>query len=92
MDMMMMICPHGGGGSAFRGNSSFEPQEYMGTGDLCRVPPAMVRHARARQSSVTGPCGDCRKIPYVPGPRGQCSGKIRFVEKPRDKIRGSPCC
>ena len=60
------------------------PRGYMGTGDLCRVlhPPA-VRHGRARQSSGTGPCGDCRKIPCVPGPRGQCSGKIRFIEKPR---------
>ena len=53
------------------------PRGYMGTGDLCRVPhPPAVRHGRARQSSGTGPCGDCRKIPCVPGPGGQCSGKI----------------
>ena len=29
----------------------------MGTGDLCRVPPAAARHGRARQSSGTGPNG-----------------------------------
>ena len=31
----------------------------MGTGDLCRVPPAAVRHDRARQSSGTSHSGDC---------------------------------
>ena len=54
----------------------------MGTGDLCWVPWADVRHWRARQSSGTGPCGDCRKVLWVPDPQGQCSGKIRFIEKP----------
>ena len=54
----------------------------MGTGDLCRVPQAAVCHGRARQSSGTGPCGDCRKVLWVPGPRGQYLGKIRFIEKP----------
>ena len=54
----------------------------MGTGDLCRVPPATVHHGRARQCSGTGPCGYCRRVLYVPGPRGQHSGKIRFIEKP----------
>ena len=29
-----------------------------------------------------GPCADCRRILWVPGPRGQYSGKIRFIEKP----------
>ena len=37
-------------------------------------PPAAVRHGRARQS--------CRRVLWVPGPRVQYSGKIRFVEKP----------
>ena len=54
----------------------------MGTGDLCRVPPAAVRHGRAGQSSGTGSCGDCRRVPWVPGPQGQYSGIIRFIEKP----------
>ena len=53
----------------------------MGTGDLCRVPPAAVHPGRARQCSGTGPCGYCRKILWAPGPRGQYSGKIRFIEK-----------
>ena len=53
----------------------------MGTGDLCRVPPAAVRHGRARQSSGTGTYGDCRRVLWVPGPRGQYSGKICFINK-----------
>ena len=28
-----------------------------------------------------GPCGDCRRVLWVPGPRDQYSGKIRFIEK-----------
>ena len=54
----------------------------MGTGDLCRMPPAAVHPGRARQCSGTGPCGYCRRVLWVPGPRGQYSGKIRFIEKP----------
>ena len=54
----------------------------MGTGDLCRVPPAAVRHGRARQSSGTGLCGDCRRFPWVQGPLYQYSGIIRFIDKP----------
>ena len=38
---------------------------------------------RERQAnSGTGPCGDCRRALVVLGPRGQYSGKIRFIEKP----------
>ena len=54
----------------------------MGTRDLCRVPPAAVRHWRARQRSGTGPCVYCRKFLWVPDAWGQCSGKICFIEKP----------
>ena len=54
----------------------------MGTGDLCRVPPAAVHHGRARQCAGTGPCGYCRTVLWVPSPRGQYSGKIHFIEKP----------
>ena len=57
----------------------------MGTGDLCRVPPATARHGRAKQSSGSGPCADCRRFLWVLGPRGQYSGKIRFIEKPEYK-------
>ena len=54
----------------------------MGTGELCRVPLAAVRHVRARHTSWTRPCGECRRVLWVPGPRGQYSGKIRFIEEP----------
>ena len=54
----------------------------MGTGDLCRVPQAEVRHGRARQISETAPCRDCIRVLWVPGPRGQYPGKIRFIEQP----------
>ena len=50
----------------------------MGTGDVCQMPPAAVRHGRARQSSGTGACGGC----WIPGPQGQYSGKVRFIAKP----------
>ena len=46
----------------------------MGTG-------AAVRHGRSRQTSEPGPCGDCRRVLWVPGPWGQYSGKIRFIKK-----------
>ena len=52
----------------------------MGTGDLFRVPPAAVHHGRAWQSSRMGPCGYCRWVLMVPGPAGQYSGKIGFIE------------
>ena len=49
----------------------------MGTRDLCRVPPAAVRHGRGvRQRPGTVPCGDCRRVLW-----GQYSRKIRFIEK-----------
>ena len=60
----------------------------MGIGDLCRVSPAAVCHGRARQSSGTGQCGDCRRVLWLPNPRSQYSGKIRFIEKPRYKTMG----
>ena len=49
--------------------------------DLCRVPLAAVRHGRAIQTLESGPCGDCRRILWVPDPWCQYSGKIRFIEK-----------
>ena len=53
----------------------------MGPEDVCRVPLAAVRHGRTMQTSESGPCGDCRRVLWVPGRRGQYSGKIRFIEK-----------
>ena len=37
------------------------PSGQMGIEDLCRVPHSAVCNERARQSSGTGPCGDCRR-------------------------------
>ena len=36
----------------------------------------------SQANSGTGPCGDCIQVLWVPGPRGQYSGKIRFIENP----------
>ena len=69
------------------------PRGEMGPEDVCQVPLAAVRHGRARQTSESGPCGDCRRLLWVPGPRGQYSGKIRFIEKRGVQDEGgSPNC
>ena len=51
----------------------------MGTGELCRVPPSSGTY---RESQVMFRDGYCRRVLCVPDPRGQYSGKIRFIEKP----------
>ena len=53
-----------------------------------RVPPAAVHPGRARQCSGTGPCGYCRRVLWVPGPLGQYSVKICFIEKPGVQDKG----
>ena len=60
----------------------------MGTGDLCRVPPAAEHPGRARHCSGTGLCGYCRRVLWVTGPRDQYLGKIRFIEKPEVQDEG----
>ena len=60
----------------------------MDIGDLCRLPPAAVCHGREGESSETGPRGDCRRVLRIPGQRGQYSGKICFIEKPRVQDEG----
>ena len=47
--------------------------------ELSSEPPAAVRHGSARQSSGTGPCGVCRRVLWVPEPRGLYSKKIRLI-------------
>ena len=65
----------------------------MGTGDMCRVPPAAVRHGRVRQSSGTGSCGDCKGVVgiVVPfAPRG-LFGENSFYRAPGDKWVQETC-
>ena len=65
-----------------------EPQGGKWAQETCAVCP--VCHGRARQSSGTGPCGDCIRVLWVPGPRSQYSGKIRLIAKPgeQDEVGG----
>ena len=65
----------------------------MGTGDMCRVPPAAVRHGRVRQSSGTGSCGDCKGVVgiVVPfAPRG-LFGENSFYRAPGGKWAQETC-
>ena len=62
----------------------------MGTGDLCRMQryaPGVPGKAQGRElvGIVEGPSG-------VPGPQGQYSGKIRFIEKPGELDVGGGGC
>ena len=79
-------CPTGDG---YPGKIHFiEPKGGMVHWDMCLVPQTAVRQERARQSSGTAPCGDCRKVLWVPGARSQISGKLRFIEKPGVQYKG----
>ena len=57
------------------------PRGQIGPGNVCRVPLAAVRHWRARQTSASRLCRDCRRFLWVAGPWCQYSGQIRFIEK-----------
>ena len=60
----------------------------MGTADLCRVPPAAVRHGRARQSSGCGDrVGNCRRVLWVPGCGVSIREKIVLSRNPGYKTR-----
>ena len=89
-----IVAPFAPMGAGTRGKFVLSsPRGEMGPGDARRVPLAAVRHGRARQTSESGPCGDCRRVLWEPGPRGQYSGKIRFIEKYGVQDEGgSPCC
>ena len=70
-------------GGQYSGKIRFiEPQGVNGHRRLVPGDLAAIPHGRAKQSSGTGLCGDCRMVLWVPGPRDQYSGKIRFIEKP----------
>ena len=70
-----IVAPFASVGAFTRGKFVLSrPRETMG------MPPAAVRHGSARQTSKSGQCWLCRSVLWVPGPRGQCSWKIRFIE------------
>ena len=82
MRVVGIVAPFAPLGAGTRGKFVLScPRGKMGPEDVCRVPLVAVRHGRARQTSESGPCGDCRGVLGVLGPRGQYSGKIRFIEK-----------
>ena len=82
MRVVGIVAPFAPLGAGIRGKFVLlSPRGEMGPEDMCRVPLAAVRHRRARQTSESRPCGDCRGVLLVLGPRGQYSGKIRFIEK-----------
>ena len=77
-----IVAPFAPMGAGTRGKFVYSsPRGEMGPEDMRRVPLAAVRHGRARQTSESGPGGDCRRVLWELGPRGQYSGKIRFIEK-----------
>ena len=59
----------------------------MGQEEVCRLPLAAVCHGRARQTSESGPCGDCRRVLWELGPLGQYSEKILFYREMRGTRR-----
>ena len=54
----------------------------MGSEDLCCVPSAAVGHGKARQRSGTGPCGEFRRVLWVPSPRRPHWGKSVLWRNP----------
>ena len=89
-ELWVLLPPFASQGAGTRGKFvSSSPNEKMCTGNLCRMLQAAEHTGRARQTSGTGPCGDCRRVLWVPGPWGQYSGKIRFIEKRGVQNEGS---
>ena len=65
------------------------PRGEMGPGDMCRVYIAAVRYRRARQTSKSGPCGDCKRVLA----RGvNIREKSILSRNGGYKKRGLPCC
>ena len=63
MRVVGIVAPFAPMGAGTRGKFVLSsPRGEMGPGDARRVPLAAVRHGRARQTSESGPCGDCRRV------------------------------
>ena len=82
MRVVGIVAPFAPMGARTRGKFVLSsPRGEMGPGGARRVPLAAVLYGRARQTSESGPCGDCRMVLWETGPRDQYSGKILFIEK-----------
>ena len=63
MRVVGIVAPFTPMGAGTRGKFVLSsPRGEMGPGDARRVPLAAVRHGKARQTSESGPCGDCRRV------------------------------
>ena len=86
-----IIAPLPHGESVFGESSIYRDPGCKWAQETCAgCPLAEVRHGRARQSSGTGPFGDCRRVLREAGTRGQYSWNIRFkfIEKPGVQDKG----
>ena len=96
MRVVGIVAPFAPMGAGTRGKFVLSsPRGEMGPGDARRVPLAAVRHGRARQTSESGPCGDCRRVvlSVVTGPAGSVFGENSFYREIWGTGRGgSPCC
>ena len=79
--VILISLPHRG--SIFGENSFYRAPGCKLAQKTCGgCPKQCKRLRRAKQSSGTVPCGDCRRGLCVSDPWGQYSGKIRFIETP----------
>ena len=76
-----IVAPFAPRGSVFGNICFIEPQGLIGHKRPVLGVIGSGTQGRARQSSGVRPCGDCRMVLWEPVPRGQYSGKIRFIHK-----------
>ena len=86
-----IVAPFAPLGGRYQGKICFiEPQEETGHRRPVPGAPSSGTSRESQANFRTQPCGDCRRVLWVPGPWGQYSGKIRFIETPGVQKRGSP--
>ena len=73
------VAPFAPRGSVFGKIRFIEPQGSTGHRRLVPGAPAVVPHGRAKQSSGTGLCGDCRMVLWVPGLFEICKIAVCFL-------------
>ena len=75
-------CPLCHTGGRYPGKIIFnEPLEVNGHRRSVPGAPSIGTSRESQANFKDGAVWGCRKVQWVPGPRGQYSGKIRFVEK-----------